>query len=56
MTFNDKTFPTLIQVKAEDEELLSDKLMVTLGGRGDFESLGLAKADFDNFDLQDLFC
>lgn len=54
-SFSSKTLPTEEEVRKQVEAKLSGKLVVTVGGGGDFLALGLEMADFDVFDLQSHF-
>lgn len=54
-SFDDKSYPTLETVRETMKRKLEGKLIITVGGRGDFESLGLEMANYDCFDLQQHF-
>jgi hypothetical protein len=56
-SFNDPTLPTLEKTRQTVLSLLQGKLVITVGGGGDFNSLGLKMKDngFNCFDLQSHF-
>jgi hypothetical protein len=54
-SFASVKLPTLRQVRETVKKLIAGKLIVTVGGDKDFESLGLSSYDFETFDLQDHF-
>lgn len=54
-SFDDPSFPPLETVREIMKQKLQGKLIITVGGRGDFESLGLDIANYDCFDLQQHF-
>jgi hypothetical protein len=56
-SFNDPTLPTLDQTRQVVHKLLQGKLVITVGGEGDFNALGLKMKDngFKCFDLQSHF-
>jgi hypothetical protein len=51
-TFDDDKLPNIDTVREALSEYLEDKLVITIGGRSDFASVGIDMADFDYFDLQ----
>jgi hypothetical protein len=55
-SFASKDLPTLQTVRSAVKGIITGKLVITIGGDRDFESLGLNRFDFEIFDLQDHFC
>ncbi|CAL8110814.1 unnamed protein product [Orchesella dallaii] len=51
-SFSNPTFPSEETVRRKMEDLMQNKLVVTVGGQSDYDALGLEIADFDYFDLQ----